>query len=126
MRGGFLVDPVFLFIGHAVATGNLSGGTGLIAGTGQRPVAEGFRPVAPSVRIPSAEWVTNVPCVINIGVVSFLIVGSRQYTTGILIVRGPSLRAIRAMTALIAPSISLRVCSAASASIKRTTRVSPS
>ena len=44
-----MVDPVFLFIGHAVATGNLSGGTGLVAGTGQRSVTEGFRPVAPSV-----------------------------------------------------------------------------
>ena len=45
MRGGVLVDAVFLFIGHAVATGNLSGGTGLVAGTGQRSVTEGFRPV---------------------------------------------------------------------------------
>ena len=52
MRGGVLVDPVFLFIGHAVATGNLLGGTGLVAGTGQRSVTEGFRPVAPSVGVP--------------------------------------------------------------------------
>ena len=31
MRGGVLVDPVFLFIGHAVATGNLSGWTEVTA-----------------------------------------------------------------------------------------------
>ena len=55
MRGGVLVDPVFLFIGHAVATGNLSGGTGLVAGTGQRSVTEGFRPVAPSVGVPLVD-----------------------------------------------------------------------
>ena len=55
MRGGVLVDAVFLFIGHAVATGNLSGGTGLVAGTGQRSVTEGFRPVAPSVGVPLVD-----------------------------------------------------------------------
>src|SRR5712691_6532493 len=52
MRGGVLVDPVFLFIGHAVATGNLARGTGLVAAAGQRSVTDGFRPVAPPVRVP--------------------------------------------------------------------------
>ena len=52
MRCGVLVDPVFLLIGHAVATGNLTGGTGLVAGAGQWSVAEGFRPVAPPVGVP--------------------------------------------------------------------------
>ena len=55
-----LVDPVFLtLIGHAVATGNLSGGTGLVAGTGQRSVTEGFRPVAPSVGVPLVELIIS-------------------------------------------------------------------
>jgi hypothetical protein len=27
MRGGVLVDPAFLFLGHAAATGNLAGGS---------------------------------------------------------------------------------------------------
>ena len=43
MRRGVVVDPVFLFIGHAVATGHLAGGTGFVVVAGQRPVTEGVR-----------------------------------------------------------------------------------
>ena len=35
-RGGVLVDPIFLFVDYAVATGNLAGGSGLMAGVGKR------------------------------------------------------------------------------------------
>ena len=34
MCGGVLVDPVFLFIAHAAAARNLTGGTPLVLGTG--------------------------------------------------------------------------------------------
>src|SRR5262249_37146725 len=55
MRCGVVIHPVFLFIGHAVATGNLACGTRPIAGAGQRSVTEGFGPVAPPVGVPLVD-----------------------------------------------------------------------
>src|SRR5687768_4695484 len=55
MRCGVLVNPILFFISHAVATGNLAYGTGLVAGAGQWSVAEGFRSVPPSVGVPFVD-----------------------------------------------------------------------
>src|SRR3974390_3366507 len=55
MPTGVLVDPVLLFVAHAMAAGNLAGGTRLVARTGKRPVTESLRPVLMPFRIPLVD-----------------------------------------------------------------------
>ena len=55
MRSGVLVHPVLLFIGHAMAPGNLARGAGLVAEARQRSVTERFCPVAPPLGVPLVD-----------------------------------------------------------------------
>ena len=45
MGSGVLVDPIFLGVGHALATRNFPRGSGPVKGAAFRAVAEGFEPV---------------------------------------------------------------------------------
>ena len=75
MRRGVVVDPVFLFIGHAVATGHLAGGTGFVVVAGQRPVTEGFCPVSPPLGIPLVDDHFYSHCATPNTAIAFGIVG---------------------------------------------------